>query len=420
MENIKTKLSSASCILLGISTSAIADNEPWIIDLGVMNFIEQDRNTGIEFIAKGTRDLDDGGTLSLSSELDVITGATPNGATSSNVPQTFTMSSGIGSYSASSNEQPVDDTHMDTRMAVKAALVDPVSDSLTADYNAMISMEFDYLSFAGGGNLALDLNRNNTTLTAGINLEYNRVHPVGNTPVPFATMQPAGQPQIRDVSAKSKSGEEFSVGLNQIINRTSLFQARLTTSHFSGYLTDPYKIISIVENQNQASLGSTLSYVYENRPDSRTMKSLYLAYKKSYDSGVLDLGYRIYEDSWDIQSHTFDVAYKFKMDDHFFLRPSVRFYQQNEAFFYRHSLLNDETIPTYASAESRLADFDASTIGLEIGKDLAFDRKQSFTIEYYIQQGDSHPSDAVGLQQQQDLYPSLKTLIFKYVYSLKW
>lgn len=323
MKKIIGQLSSASSVLLGISTPLEAQSEPWIIDLGVMNYIEQDRNTGIELIARGSRNLADGSVLSLSSELDVITGATPNGATSSNVPQTFTMSSGVGTYTVDTNELPADDTHMDTRLAVKAGLLEPISTSLKADYNAHISMEFDYLSFGAGGNLLWDLNNRNTTLVAGINLEYNRVHPVGNTPIPLATMQPAGQQQPRGVSSVSKRGEEFTLGLNQVIDRYSLFQIRLTTSHFSGYLTDPYKLLSVVDDVNPATLGTTLRYVFEGRPRSRSMNSLYLAYKKRYDPGILDVSYRFYDDNWDVRSHTVDVAFRFNLQNRYFIRPGI-------------------------------------------------------------------------------------------------
>ena len=414
------QLSSASCALLGISTPLNAETKPWIIDLGVMNYIEKDRNTGFEFIARGTRETEDGGLLGVTAELDVITGATPNGATSSNVPQTFTMSSGVGSYSVAANELPADDTHMDTRLGLKADRKDPLQQNLTADYNALISMEFDYLAFAAGGSLALDLDRNNTTLVAGLNLEYNRVHPVGNTPLPFASMQPAGQPQPRGVSSKTKSGEEFSIGLNQVIDQRSLVQIRLTRSSFSGYLTDPYKLLSVVDNQNQATLGATQRYVFENRPDSRDMKSLYLAYKRSFERGILDVSYRLFDDSWEVQSHTLDVAYKFRLSNRYFIRPQVRLYRQDSAFFYRHSLKSDEPLPVFASADARLAEFTATTVGFEAGRSLAFDRKHSFTVEYYTQSGDSSPDDAIGLQQQQDLYPGLQALVFKYVYSINW
>jgi hypothetical protein len=145
-----------------------------------------------------------------------------------------------------------------------------------------------------------------------------------------------------------------------------------------------------------------------------------LAYKRSFESGILDLSYRWADDTWDIRSHAIEAAFKFKLEDRYFIRPSFRLYQQDAAFFYRHSLTSSEQTPQYASSDSRLAEFDATTLGFEYGRNLAFDRKQSITVEYYTQQGDSHPADAVGLQQEQDLYPTLRTLIIKYVFSIKW
>lgn len=420
MKAVKQKLSSACCALLGISQTVIADSEPWVIDLGVMNYIEQDRNTGIELIGKGTRNLLNGGQLELAAEIDVITGATPNGASSSNVQQTFTQASGVGNYTTDADELPADDTHMDTRLSLKADVKAPATDLFRLDYNGLISMEFDYLAFAVGANVAMDFNKRNNTILAGFNKEYNRVHPVGNTPKPLAIMQPSGQFQPRGVSSKTKTGDEFSLGLIQIIDTSSLVQLRFTTSHFSGYLTDPYKLVSVVDDQNLITPGATQHYIFESRPDSRNMNSLYLAYKKSFETGILDLSMRWYEDSWDIKSQTVDMAFKYRLADQYFIRPNLRLYHQNEASFYRHSLTGSEPTASYVSADIRLAEFDALTLGLEFGKDLPFSRKHSITVEYYTQRGDSSPDDAVGLQQQQDLYPTLQTLIVKYVYSLKW
>ena len=417
-KKILNRLSAASCVLL--STHISAESEPWIIDLGVMNYNEQDRNTGVEFLMNAERSLEDGGAFNLSVELDVITGATPNGATATNVPQTFTMSSGVGVYSVEANELPADDTHMDTRMALKAALSEPLSPDLNIEYNALISMEFDYLAMAGGVSLAKDLNQKNTTLVGAMNLEYDLVHPVGNIPLPLSTMQPAGSTQPRGVSSESKRIQEYSLGINQVIDRRSLAQLRLTYSEFRGYLSDGYKILSVVDNTNTATLGATQRYIFENRPSRRYMSSLYMAYKKSFSAGILDVNFRHYRDNWSIQSETLELAFKYKLYNQYFVRPGVRLYHQDAAYFYLHSVKSDVLPVNFASADSRLAKFNAQTYGLEIGKDLAIGRKHSMTFEFYTQRGESHPDDAVGLQRQQDLYPTLKTLVLKYNYAIKW
>ncbi len=420
MNKLRQKLSLASSALLGITSPAIAETEAWVIDFGVMTYKEQDRNTGLELIAKASRETSDGGSITLEADLDVITGASPIGASSTNVPQTFTKASGVGSYTVNANELPADDTHMDTRLGLSIQLNDPLSSNLAANYNGAISMEFDYFSISAGGELAWDLNSKNTTLTTGVNFEFNNVHPVGNIPIPLATLQPAGDRQPRGKSSDVKTGNELFFGINQIINQTSLFQVRLNSSEFSGYLTDGYKMLSIIDDQNDVSLGATQRIIFENRPATRKMNNVYFAYKNSLRSGILDLSYRYYDDDWDIQSHTAEVAFQHTLKNNLFFKPTLRAYQQSAASFYVHSLPSSETMPLFASADYRLGEFNAYTLSLEFGKKLSFHRKQSLTLQYYTQRGESHPDNAIGLQKQQDLFPDLNALILTYIYSIKW
>lgn len=420
MKNITQQLSAAGCALLGITAPVHSETKPWIIDLGVMHFNEPDYNKGVELIARGTRETDAGGALVVEANVDVITGASPIGASPSNVVQTFTKPSGDGSYQTQPGKLPGDDTHMDTRMALKAALTQPLNRSFRLNYSSALSMEFDYFSVSAGLGLDWDLNNKNTTLSSGYQFEFNNVHPVGNTPIPFETMAEPGELQPRERSSKVKTGQEGFVGLTQIIDRLSLFQLRYTQSVFDGYLNDGYKVLSVVEGEDAASPGSTIEYVYENRPDKRRRESVYFAYKRSFDGDVFDLGYRYYDDSWQVHAHSLDLAYKLQLGGNYFVRPNLRLYQQQAAFFYYHSLPDDQPFPEYASADYRLNAFDAVTYGLEYGRDLAFGRKHSITLEYYLQQGDSHPDDAIGLQQQLNLYPKVESWIIKYVYSVQW
>lgn len=421
MDSIKQRLAIASSLLLGLNPLASnAAEEPWIVDLGVMNYLEQDRNVGLEFIANASRARDNGGAISLGAELDIITGATPNGASTSNAPQTFTQASGADIYQVQAYELPADDTHMDTRMAVTWGLNEPFGDQISADFNSRLSMEFDFVSLSAGTLWAFDLNQNNTTLIAGANLEADVIHPIGNTPIPFFTMRPPGFRQPRLGARESRHARELTLGWNQVLDQNSLFQIRLTRSHFYGYLTDPYKILSVVESSDPATLGETQRYIYEKRPKDRNSNATYLAYKRAFDSGILDLAYRRINDTWQTDSNTVDLAYRWHLAERHFIRPSLRWYEQDAAYFYRHSLPDGSQLPEYASADLRLGQFTATTLGIEYGRDLDLDRKHSIALEYYSQRGESSPADAIGLQQQQDLFPNLRSLIIKYVYSLLW
>jgi len=429
--NIKRELSTAVYTLLGCSSSLLSisanadphlqqahsqqDSEPWKINLGLANYIERDRNTGIELIIDGRREIDED-SLNIKFELDVITGATPNGATASDVPQTFTMSSGNGDYRVKANELPADDTHMDTRFGLSTTYSKSFNLDLTVDYHSFISMEFDYLAFGGGADIKHDFNQSNTSLLLGINFEYNRVHPVGNIPTAFGIMQPAGQLQPRGKASISRRVAGLSIGINQILTKQSLLQFKYSYAEASGYLTDPYKILSLIGNPS----GRTQNFLFENRPNERQIQSLYSAYKLFLSGDVLNLSYRYYWDEWDIRSNTFDIRYRKKLSDNNFIQPHLRYYTQTEADFFTHSLADNQPLPKFASADFRLAEFDAYTIGIKYGKQTSEKNEHSISIEYYLQQGESHPSDAIGLQKEQNLFPTLHTLILFYNYGFEW
>lgn len=417
IKRIGHSLSCATCTLLG-NSAALA--QPWDIDIGIMNYNEQDRNNGIELLIDAARELDDGDRFTLGLQLDTLTGATPNGATASNVAQTFTQSSGSGTYRVEAGELPADDTHMDTRLGLEAGYVDQHSPDLAIYYDGHVSMEFDYLSFGFANSYQIDFDRHNTSLLLGYSGEYNRVHPVGSTPIPLALMTPADSLQNRGKGAKTRKAAEASIGVTQVIDRRSLIQLRLTHSYFSGYLNDPYKLLSIIDDENADSLGSTLEYRFENRPDSRDLDTLYVAYKRDITSAVVDLSLRYGEDDWGITASTLDLRYRYRLESGVYIEPMIRFYTQTEADFFRHSLPVSEGLPRFASADTRLAAFDALTLGMEYGAAPDDGGQHRFVVEFYTQEGNSHPDDAIGLQQQQDLFPTLKTLIFKYFYSTQW
>lgn len=424
--NISKPLSTACCTLFATGNTLLSSGlsaeihqphnaEPWNMNIGIASYIEKDRNTGLELLIDGSRSIDED-QISIRFELDVITGATPNGATASNVPQTFTQSSGAGSYSVAANELPADDTHMDTRMAVSMAYRDKFTNDFSMNYRAHLSMEFDYLSIGGGFDLVHDFNQRNTMLLLGVDYEFNNVHPVGNIPIEFASMQPPGEQQPRGEASTTKEVAGISLGFNQVITPRSLLQLKYSYAYANGYLNDPYKILSVVEQGS----GNTLDYLFEGRPDERIIESIYSAYKVYLTGDVLDLAFRYYWDDWDITSHTLDIRYRRKLSDNQFLQPRLRYYHQSAADFYTHSLVDNTPIPDYASADFRLAEFDAYTLGLKFGKQTGENKEHAITVEYYTQIGDSHPDDAIGLQKQQDLFPTLHTIVVFYNYTFLW
>lgn len=418
VSKIYKSLSSACCCLLG--TTVNAESEPWLVDMGAMNYIEQDRNTGIGLLLNARRELDNNEAIVIQADFDVVTGATPNGASATNEVQSFTMASGVGSYSVSANELPVDDTHMDVRMALNLMYESEVNSVFRINYDSRISMEFDYLSLGGGVEFLYDINQHLTTLLSGVNIEYNRVHPVGGVPIAFSSMQAPASFQPKDVASISRRQSGVHIGINQILNKKSLLQLKYSFANATGYLTDPYKIVTVVDDQAINETGKSINYLYENRPDQRKIQNIYVAYKLNFDTDVIDLSYRYYWDEWDVKSSTLDMKYRYSFGDRKYIQPHLRIYGQSAAEFYRHSLNISEAIPEFASADFRLAEFNAYTVGFRYGKSYSEGREQSIGLEYYTQRGDSYPDSAVGLQAQQDLFPDLHVLVLSWNLSYQW
>ena len=126
------------------------------------------------------------------------------------------------------------------------------------------------------------------------------------------------------------------------------------------------------------------------------------------------------DDDWNLDATALDFRYRHHLRSKAYLEPHLRLYRQSEAEFYRHSLLASEALPANVSADSRLADFDAVTVGLKFGTDERKKSHYSVAVEYYTQAGDNHPDSAVGLQTAQNIFPRLHVLLGKLTYSTRW
>ena len=54
--------------------------------------------------------------------------------------------------------------------------------------------------------------------------------------------------QNKGDSSDSRNIIDLLFGVTQVIDRSSLFQVNLTLSESDGYMTDPYKIVSLVDD----------------------------------------------------------------------------------------------------------------------------------------------------------------------------
>jgi len=252
--------------------------------------------------------------LNLTFGLDTLTGASPNGAAPSSVVQTFTSPSGNGSYKVGAGSPPLDSTFHDSRIAASGSWEWPVARLTLLDVGASLSDEYDYTHLGLDAKLAHDFNNRNTTLSFGVALANDTVNPVGGAPVPLAPMQRQGNMTSKR-GDESKDVTDLLIGVTQVVNRKTIVQLNYSLSNSTGYLNDPYKILSVVDPVTGSPVagpaGSGLfRYFYESRPDSREKQSLFGLVKHDFGGNVLEASYRYMTDdcAWTRRHSTFTTA----------------------------------------------------------------------------------------------------------------
>lgn len=419
--NIGSLIAGATCTLLNQTaiaqeTETSTDDNAWEVDTAVLYYSEKGRVDAIEPVFSATKTFKDDSTLNLKAVIDSLTGASPNGAAPSDQAQTFTRPSGNESYVIAPGETPLDDTFIDTRVALSGQYDFYLNRLTRLSTGAAFSKEYDYSSFGVNATIAKDINNRNTTISAGLALAMDSLEPEGGIPTPFTSMPMVGDDLNRMGDSESKDTVDVLLGLTQIINRKSLMQFTYSNSSSSGYHTDPFKIMSLVDD----TTGRPVDYLYENRPDSRVKHSLYWKTKYHRENGhIFDASYRYHWDDWDITTHTLDLRYRVPFKSGHYIEPHIRYYTQSEASFYQHSLIAGEELPSYASSDPRLGNFNGITYGAKYGIPLKNDREFSVRLEMYQQNGNT-VGEPIGVQNDYDLFPDLEAIIIQFGYSFRF
>jgi hypothetical protein len=125
------------------------------------------------------------------------------------------------------------------------------------------------------------------------------------------------------------------------------------------------------------------------------------------------------DDDFGITSNTLEARYRWNRTSVDYLEPVVRYYQQSAADFYRTFLVQGDVVPQFASADYRLADMDAVTIGAKYDRRLASRRELSVRLEYYRQTPDPQGA-AFGALSAVQLVPTTTAVIAQFGYKFDW
>jgi hypothetical protein len=418
--SIRNSVSFLVSALLGAGAAAGTTDVPKI-ESSLLVYSESKRVTAVEGVISAEKAFSHHRTWGLSLTFDGLTGATPNGAAPSRAIQTFTGPSGRKNTVVQPGDTPLDNNFHDTRFALDGRLSQQLDRLTTAGIGAHFSHERDYASLGLNGSMTRDFFQKNTTLGVSAAYSHDVVNAIGGAPEPFSVLvntpstgEEGDQPNF---PGKGKNVLDGIASLTQILDRHTLARVNFSVNRSTGYLTDPYKVLSVVQGSAEASPGDPVAYVHESRPDTR-LKQAWFGELRRYIAGrTIDLSYRYFWDDWGITSNTVDATLRWPLKNDQWLQPHVRLYRQSQSKYYSPYLVDGNPNPSYASSDTRLASFKALTIGLQYSFPIAEEMRLSIAAEYYRQAGDKSPPDPVGLSRQFDLFPTLNTFMLRIGFS---
>jgi len=328
----------------------------WQLETTGLIYGEESRATVVEPVGRLTRLFENGRALSLGLTLDAITGASPTGALPTG--QVVTTTSASGHTTTSSADATPTHPFQDFRGAVDLGWEEPLGTLVNATTSAHYSQEKDYASLGGGLKTSVDLLNRRFTLTVGGGVNRDRVFPVGGTAQGLASDTAARIP-----GDNPKQVVTGLVGLSHVMSRRWLMGVTASQARETGYLTDPYKVISLVDPVTQLPVAQ----VTEKRPSERKRADVLGSSVYHLEHDILYVNYRYYWDDWGVRSHTVDVKVRHDLSETSWLQPHVRLYGQSPAQFYVFGLTHGPPLPEFASADERLGPLRTATVGATYG-----------------------------------------------------
>lgn len=399
---LRDRLSTAALALLLVPTAAAAADPSAPtnqLDYTGLFYGEQGRVQVYEPMVRATRLFPDGQSLSALLGIDVITGASPSGALPSGAIQTVTTPSGHV-RTVPAGQIPLT-KFQDHRFGLDGEWKKPLGRFFTSTLGAHASREKDYQSLGVNGKLSVDLLQRLVTVTAGGGVNDDSVFPVGGTPAGLS------DGSVVSKAANSKRVSTLLLGVSRVVTRRWMVALNGTRTYENGYLTEPYKVLSLMDPVT----GDPVGLLTDKRPSTRSRTSLLASSVYHLQNDVLYTSYRYYWDTWSVRSNTVELSYRHDHYNDWYVEPHVRFYRQTAASFFTIGLVDGAPLPEFATSDYRLGPLTTMTIGSTFSFHLGESpRPWTLRLDYIRQAGDSSPPNAIGIQRSFDLAPAINTV----------
>ena len=158
---------------------------------------------------------------------------------------------------------------------------------------------------------------------------------------------------------RDNTRQAYGIGLTQILTRNLIAALNIETITDEGFLNNPYRSVRYVDP------GSPVGYSYEPElyPNTRTTNAVgirakyYLPYR-----AALEVQYRYFVDTWDIQAHTGSIGYTHPWKD-FVFTAKYRVHEQTGAHFFR-DIFSRSQATNFRGRDKELSPLSSQTIKL--------------------------------------------------------
>jgi hypothetical protein len=438
-KSIRQSLSMATSTLLGLSAishtndlQAAEKNLQAEVNASSLYYTEKDRVTVNKFQARNRKEIKDETFFTLGFIHDAMTGASPNGryvpddanaADTTTVP--ITTASGFSfttSTSTSTLDKPWYSAFEDERWAFSSEFESKLTRNLGYAANINYSTENDYTSKGIAGTFNWDVNQKLTTISIGGALNFDTVRPEAGIPESGKVLQCDSNTAVRptifgldcDATAARLAPAEKVVntgfiGFTQVLSRESLLQLNYSYGLYDGYLTDPYKQVSLFHTDTN-NVATETGVLYEKRPDTRQTNSIYIKLVKlTRSEEVVHASYRFFWDDWGITANTLDGRLRFDFDNAVYGVLHARISAQKAADFHRDRLNDavDTEMPEYVTADHRLGRQTTFTVGAKVG----------YQIEKYLNMGIR--AENIMQAYKTNNLPTMRAWVLQFLMTLK-
>ena len=248
--------------------------------------------------------------LGLTLAIDSLTGASPSGAAPPATVQTFTSPSGNSQYTVARGRAAARYVVPRHAHGARRELGDAGRRALRCCRSARASRTSTTTRTRASMRASRATSTTATRRCRSV-LALAERHDQSRRRQPRAARADAGSRQTtaNKRGDQSKDVTDFLIGVTQVLNRHTIVQLNYSLSQADGYLTDPYKMLSVVDpvtGDPVAGPPAAADAVSVREPSRRraTSKASTALVKRDFDGDVLEASYRYMTDDWGVDSHT--------------------------------------------------------------------------------------------------------------------